>query len=479
MVPSHESTLQARYHRLRVVDGASSWTPSDGDVLAGRYRLVRCIGRGGMGSVWEAEHLTLGSRVAIKLIDAARIHDESVRGRFIREAKAAASIQSPYVVTIFDYGTDGDIPYIAMELLTGETLADELVSHGPLDPHTTLHVLEPIFRGVAKAHDAGVVHRDIKPENIFLIEGDTTPSAKLIDFGIAKGMPKGALEASTAAGTMLGTPAYMSAEQLMDAGLVDTRSDLWSLAVITYECLVGERPFKGESVGQLAVALLTTDPPVPSMHASVPSGFDAWFAKGVERDVEARFQSALAMFEALECILDEHRTKSVGSSSWKRRIVAFVAAIMVGGMGTAWGIMQVQQPDKRVPRPLDESFQPEMTTLESASVSHPAPEPARPPTGDTMGQPSPSGDATSHHDAWSPSLPQTHDPQMQGSATPDLASRAGSQQAKGRGDGSSDNRRRNGFRHQQDSNAQASSRPRSDAPVKSQQLRFDADEVEW
>jgi eukaryotic-like serine/threonine-protein kinase len=268
-----------------------------GTVLAERYRIVRCIAHGGMGSVWEAEHLALAQPVAIKVIHPALVHDERARARFVREARAAAALRHPNVVQIHDYGMDGNVPYIAMELLDGEPLSRR-IDRGPLPPAEVLELVTQIGRAIAKAHDVGVVHRDLKPDNVVVVAGDDGEVAKVLDFGIAKHADAG-VDGTTKAGGMLGTPCYTSPEQLVAPGLADARADLWSLAVITYECLLGRRPFQAASVAELAVAVLAEPAPVPSAHGRVPIEFDAWFERATRREPDERFQDVHEMLDAL------------------------------------------------------------------------------------------------------------------------------------------------------------------------------------
>ncbi len=272
-----------------------------GRVIAHRFQLVSELGRGGMASVWRAEHLALRSQVAIKLLDPAIGEDPEMVERFLREAQAAASLRSRHVVQIFDYGVDEGVPFIAMELLDGESLRERLERRGRLSPGETARILSQVARAVDKAHEAGIVHRDLKPDNIFLVrEEDET--AKVLDFGIAK-IEKGRsgdLESlSTLTGRVLGTPFYMSPEQARGDRTIDYRSDLWALAVIAFECLTGERPFEGHGLGDIIVKICSEAVPVPSTRSAVPDGFDFWFAQGVERDPNRRFQSARELSDAL------------------------------------------------------------------------------------------------------------------------------------------------------------------------------------
>jgi serine/threonine protein kinase len=277
---------------------SASWGP--GTVIVGRYRLESLLGRGGMGSVWQAEHVQLRSPVAIKLLDETISRNPQVLTRFMREAQAAALLRSPHVVQTFDFGVEDGTAFIAMELLRGESLAERIARLGHLPPEEVILFLSQVLRAIAKAHDAGIVHRDLKPANIFICK-EEPEFAKVLDFGVAK-VVAGELAATaggrTQPGVMIGTPYYMSPEQ-MKARDVDARADLWSIAVIAYECIVGVRPFTGEELGELVLAICTGPVPVPSTQAAVPAGFDEWFVKATQRDRNRRFASAREMADEL------------------------------------------------------------------------------------------------------------------------------------------------------------------------------------
>jgi serine/threonine protein kinase len=275
-----------------------------GTLVNQRYRLDSVLRRGGMGSVWRAEHVELRSPVAIKVLEPEVARDPVMVQRFLREAQAAAALRSPNVVQILDYGVDQGQAFIAMEMLEGESLSERIARIGRIPSQDLLRFSTDVLRAMQRAHDAGIIHRDLKPDNIFICK-DTPEFAKVLDFGVAK-VKKGALGEGTGFGTqtglMLGTPYYMSPEQAQ-AKEIDPRSDLWSIAVVAFEALLGRRPFTAEAFGDLVVAICTAPTPIPSKIGPVPPGFDEWFVRGTQRDPARRFASAREMAEELERVL--------------------------------------------------------------------------------------------------------------------------------------------------------------------------------
>jgi eukaryotic-like serine/threonine-protein kinase len=272
-------------------------------VLAGRYRLERQLGKGGMGSVWLAEHLSLRSWVAVKLMDPAIAATPEGAERFRREAQAAASLRSAHVVQVLDYGVHETTPYLVMELLNGESLAGCVERERRLTPERTVTVMTQVARALGRAHAAGIVHRDLKPDNIFLVREDDQELVKILDFGIAK-TPKhafGGMETRT--GVTMGTPYYMSPEQVEGKKEVDFRTDLWAMAVITCECMTGVRPFDGSTYGELLLNICARPIAPPSAQGFLLRGFDEWFAKATSRDQELRFASAQDMVNALRDVV--------------------------------------------------------------------------------------------------------------------------------------------------------------------------------
>jgi hypothetical protein len=274
--------------------------PAQNVVIANRFRLNRLIGRGGMGSVWQATHLGLDVPCAVKFIEGEGAASPEIHARFEREAKAAAQLRSPHVVQILDHGVCEGTPYIAMELLDGEDLGKRLTRLGRLPPHELITIVTQVCRALTKAHGQGIVHRDLKPDNIFLVRDDDREIAKVLDFGIAKAGGAGGVGANTRTGAMLGTPYYMSPEQAQGTRAVDFRSDLWSLGVIVFEALAGARPFESEALGDLLMKIIVGPIPMPSQVArDMPSGLDAWWARASQRDPALRYQSAKELCDSL------------------------------------------------------------------------------------------------------------------------------------------------------------------------------------
>jgi serine/threonine-protein kinase len=260
-----------------------------GMILAGRYRLLHQLGKGGMGSVWAAEHLALHSSVAVKLLDDQIAGNPDAVERFQREAQAAATLRSAHVVQVLDYGVDGTTPFLVMELLKGEDLASRLQRMGRIEPAPLVEIFQQVARAVGRAHAAGIVHRDLKPENVFLVDEGDHEIVKVLDFGIAKSVALGFAPSATRTGVTMGTPYYMSPEQAEGKREVDHRTDLWALGVIASECLTGVRPFDGQTFGELLLNICARPAPVPSSVGAVPRHFDTWFAKATHRDPACRF----------------------------------------------------------------------------------------------------------------------------------------------------------------------------------------------
>ncbi|HWZ91794.1 MAG TPA: serine/threonine-protein kinase, partial [Polyangiaceae bacterium] len=279
-----------------------------GSIIANRYRLLRKLGAGGMGSVWLAHDQSLDSQCAVKLVDPEKAANEEVRVRFEREAKAAAQIRGTNVVDIFDHGIFDGIPFIVMEYLEGEDLGARLDRTGPLDLDQTYQIVGQVARALVRAHAAGIVHRDLKPENIFLVPGDDAEVAKVLDFGIAKHEQYSLAGKTTKTGSFMGTPYYMSPEQARGKA-IDWRSDLWALGVIVFQCLTGRPPFESEALGELMGMIIYDEiPKITERNPLLPASLDAWWSRAVAREREERFQSAKELSDAFaDAIVAEKR----------------------------------------------------------------------------------------------------------------------------------------------------------------------------
>ena len=253
-----------------------------------------------MGRVWIAEHLTLETNVVVKFMANEIAATADGAARFAREASVAAAVKSPHVVQVFDHGVtpDGDA-YIVMELLEGRDLAVHLAAHGPMAPNDVAALIAQVAKALGKAHQVGVVHRDIKPDNIFLCEADGGELfVKLLDFGIAKREQR-ITDAATTTGAVVGTPYYMSPEQIVGEKDIDARSDIWSLGVVAFEAMAGKRPFDGSTVGAITLSIHTATPRVTPHVPGAGPALDDWFARACARDPKARFQTAREASQAL------------------------------------------------------------------------------------------------------------------------------------------------------------------------------------
>jgi eukaryotic-like serine/threonine-protein kinase len=276
-----------------------------GAVIRSTYRLERPLAAGGMGSVWVASHMALGAQVAVKFIDAEQT-DPMARTRFQREAQSLAAIHNPHVVAVHDYGMEDETPFIVMDLLSGEDLGARLRRVRRLSLPDASCLLAQIARGLRAAHAAGIVHRDLKPGNVFLAAEGGEETVKILDFGVAKNAASTAVGEGTKIGDLVGSPQFMSPEQIRSPTSVDARSDLWSLSVILFRGLTGELPFKSKQIGQVLAQILT-DPIPTATHVApdLPPALDAFFARGLARDPALRFQCAQEMAHELARIASQ------------------------------------------------------------------------------------------------------------------------------------------------------------------------------
>src|SRR5450432_1881830 len=276
--------------------------PVPGDVIAGKYRIVRLIGDGGMGTVYEARHELLETQVALKFLHSELAKRAGLGSRFLQEARVSARIRSPHVthVTDVDQTADGS-PYLVMELLHGEPLQAAMDRRGKLPVEQAIDFALQILSGLESAHAINVVHRDLKPDNVFIVPATGGPLLKLIDFGIAK------LRASTEfqkgltrAGMVMGTPEYMAPEQLFSAESVDHSADLYSLGVILFEMLAGRRPTDGDDAEAIIAAVVSGNVRhLKDLEPTLNPGLVAVVERALLPDREARFATALEMRLAL------------------------------------------------------------------------------------------------------------------------------------------------------------------------------------
>jgi serine/threonine-protein kinase len=256
-----------------------------------------------MGEVWVADHLGLETQVAVKFIHAdLTAGDPAIVARFEREAAASAQINSPHVVRTFDRGVmPSGVPYIVMELLQGESLADRLANVTRLGVREVCEITMQVARGLEKAHERGIIHRDIKPENVFLVRGDDGLCAKIVDFGVAKRTTvAGEHKRLTQDGNLIGTPAYLSPEHIAGAAESQKSADMWALSVMTYEMITGRLPFDGATIGLVCVAIMQGKfSPATSLRPDLPGSIDIFFERALHPLEASRFASATELAAAL------------------------------------------------------------------------------------------------------------------------------------------------------------------------------------
>jgi serine/threonine-protein kinase len=269
--------------------------PLVGATLANRYQVMRCIGRGGMGAVYEAQHVALGKRIAIKLLLDKYADDREAVERFHREALTATQIGNDHIVDVIDIGTTDDgRSFVAMEYLDGADLGRLLASSGPMPASRAIHIIHQVLRGLGAAHAKGIVHRDMKPDNVIVVARDDNPDfVKILDFGISKIIAaQDAKVRLTATGAVVGTPIYMAPEQAL-AGAVDHRADLYSVGVMLYELLAGRPPFVAESYLALVTQHLQAVPPdLRVSRPDLPGPIINAVHRALSKEPEQRFATA-------------------------------------------------------------------------------------------------------------------------------------------------------------------------------------------
>jgi serine/threonine protein kinase len=275
-----------------------------GDVLAGKYRIERTLGEGAMGIVFAARHIELDELRAIKLMLSSALGDTEGVERFLREARAAVRLRSRHIARVLDIGrTDDGAPFIVMEHLEGSDLRAVLASAGALPVLDAIRYVAQACEGLAEAHSVGIVHRDLKPANLFLTrEPNGEPCIKVLDFGIAKvGAAAGAQALDmTKTAEIIGTPMFMSPEQMRSTRDVDARTDVWALGVILFRALTGQAPFSGTTITQLCAAVVADPAPPPSsLRADLPLGLEAIILRCLEKNPARRYANAAELGAAL------------------------------------------------------------------------------------------------------------------------------------------------------------------------------------
>jgi serine/threonine-protein kinase len=290
-----------------VQQGAQAESSLIGIALDNKFKILRLIGRGGMGEVFEAEHIQLGKRVAIKLMLEKYTGDGEAIARFSREAHAASRIGNAHIIDVSDIGTAPDgRAFVVMELLQGNPLSKVIEDGGPMPPQRALHIMRQVLRAVGAAHAKGIVHRDLKPDNIFLTDGgEQGDFVKLLDFGISKLMDpdlQAAATRLTTTGVVMGTPLYMAPEQAMGVE-IDQLADIYACGVILYEMLAGRPPFDGATYAVLVAKLLTTEPRLLNeVRPGIAPKLVAAVHRALEKEPKSRFASAEAFAAALPAV---------------------------------------------------------------------------------------------------------------------------------------------------------------------------------
>jgi serine/threonine protein kinase len=306
--------------------------PELGDVIAGKYKLLRPIGEGGMGAVFAAQHIVLEQTVAVKLLFSEVLEKPGTAARFVKEAQAAARLRTDHVARVMDAGTTEDgMPFIVMELLEGSDMAEVLRIKGRLGVQEVADAMIQACEALAHAHVAGIVHRDIKPSNLFrAIQVDGSELLKIVDFGISKITSSEGAKVDTVTGkNLVGSPGYMSPEQIRSARSVDGRSDVWALGIVMYELLTGRLPFEGEGVGELLAAILEDNPrPLRAICDDVSPAFEQVVKRCLERNRAMRFQNvgelalALVPFASLGQVATAERAARIAGLSSGRLVAA-------------------------------------------------------------------------------------------------------------------------------------------------------------
>lgn len=339
--------------------------PLVGSVLAGRYEVLRRIGEGGMGAVYEARHTVIDKRVAVKVLLERLVEKRELVGRLLKEARLASAIGHENIVDVTDFGTTEDArSFVVMEYLDGEPLSALLAREAPLPASRCLNIIRQVASALEAAHDKGIVHRDIKPENIYLIKRGDDDFVKVVDFGVSKAV-RTADEGPetlrlTRTGMLLGTPLYMSPEQARGAEDIDARADIWAVGIVFYECLTGEVPFRANNYLQVIAQVLNTEALPPSRmlpELGISASVEAVVMKALAKDRDLRYQRMSDLLVDLERLrsgdpnvtFDEPpnyaalQAQRVGPR-WHLGIVG----VLLLGLGVAFSLVNTENAAKKV-----------------------------------------------------------------------------------------------------------------------------------
>ena len=301
--------------------------PKIGETLLGKYRLDGVVGEGGMAVVYRAHDASRAGDVAIKVLRPEILAEPDLAARFDRETRAAGRLTGPHVARVYDVATTpAGLPFMVMELLQGHDLAEELDLRGPLPIDEAVEYVRQACAAMAEAHASGIVHRDLKPSNLYLCDQGGARTVKVLDFGISKVLDNEDDGRTTHADTSIGTPLYMSPEQVRSSKDVDLRTDVWSLGVILHEIIVGRPPFAGSTTNATAM-ILAQDPEVPSkLRRDVPAALDAVLFKALAKQASERYAdtsalaAALLPFAAQEPIAGDRLARVVNEAAANRAV---------------------------------------------------------------------------------------------------------------------------------------------------------------
>lgn len=358
----------------------------------GKYKILEILGKGGMGIVYKAQDPDIDRVVAIKTIRFDLVQEGTLRdelmGRFMREARAAGKLSHSNIVTIYDVGREEDLTYIVMQFIKGQSLEGLICSQKKLTPREIFELLEPICSALDYAHKRGIVHRDIKPANIIL---DESGKPFILDFGVAR------IETSTITqtGSVVGTPSYMSPEQIMGK-TVDSRSDVFSLGVILYELLTGQRPFVGENISTIVYKIVNEDPPhLHDIKKDIPEEYEQVIERALAKKPEHRSQTCTEMIQnfkdpsgaAGQTIVMDTAEEALGAYGRKKKrgwvfALVFMALLILGGGGYWYFVLKPQQASASSPEPQTVAAQ-EQATSALPGMSEPTP---RNPTEEKLSQ---------------------------------------------------------------------------------------------